>query len=202
MVGRKSDALEEILIAYQLDPLHPGTNVNLAWLYWGLDDTSNQLKYGAAAWDLAQPGGLYALTWAQLSLGEFDRSIEFAEEFDDVNDFPVSIVTIYVEAKIDPAKRPLFLETLAQHEILVPVYISVPAYVSFGRMDDAYRVANTNLDFLGQQTWWAFWQSEMAPFREDPRFARFVTEAGLLDYWREHGWPDLCQPAGDGVICK
>lgn len=41
VVGRKSDALEEILIAYRLDPLHPGTNVNLAWIYWGLDDTSN-----------------------------------------------------------------------------------------------------------------------------------------------------------------
>ena len=202
VVGRKSDALEEILIAYQLDPLHPGTNVNLAWVYWGLDDTSNQLKYGAAAWDLGHPGGLYPLTWAQLRRGEFDRAIESAEKFDDVSDFPVSIVKLFVEAKMDPVKSPLFLETLAEHETVLPFSVLLAGYVGFGRLDDAYRVVNSNLDLLGQSAWWTFWHSEMAPFRQDSRFASLVTKAGLLDYWREYGWPDVCQPAGDSVNCE
>jgi TolB-like protein/Tfp pilus assembly protein PilF len=201
-VGRKSDALEEILIAYQLDPLHPGTNHNLAWTYWGLDDTSNQLKYGAAAWDLGHPEGLHALTWARLRLGEFDRAIKAAEQYDDVKDFPVSITKLFVEARLDPVKRPLFLETLAKHEAVVPFSISLSGYVRFGRMDDAFRLVHTNLDILGQSAWWTFWQPEMALFRADPRFAGLVTEAGLLDYWREHGWPDDCQPAGNSVSCE
>ena len=49
---------------------------------------------------------------------------------------------------------------------------------------------------------WYFWSSNMAPFRQDPRFAALVTEMKMLDYWREYGWPDDCQPAGDSVICK
>jgi len=36
----------------------------------------------------------------------------------------------------------------------------------------------------------------------DPQFAELVTELGLLDYWREYGWPDTCQPAGDSLSCE
>lgn len=152
--------------------------------------------------ELGHVGGLYASTWAQLRLGEFARALESAGEFDDVNDFPVSIAKLFVEAKLDATKSPLFLEALAEHETVLPFNVLVPGYARFGRMDDAYRVVNTNLDLLGQSVWWTFWQSEMAPFRQDPRFASLVTEVGLLDYWREHGWPDVCQPAGDSVHCE
>ncbi len=201
VVGRNRDAIEETLIAYHLDPLHPGTNGNLAWIYWGLDDTSNTLKYGAAAWDLGDLRSLYVQSMTQLRLGESDRAIEFAEEYDDANDFPVSIVKLFVEAKMDPVKSPLFLETLAEHETVLPNSVLLAGYVGFGRLDDAYRVVNTNLDLLGQSAWWTFWQSEMAPFRQDPRFASLVIEVGLVDYWHENGWPDVCRPAGGSVIC-
>lgn len=34
--------------------------------------------------------------------------------------------------------------------------------------------------------------SEMAHFRQDPRFQAFVTRLGLMDYWKQHGPPDDC----------
>jgi tetratricopeptide (TPR) repeat protein len=201
-VGRSRDAFEETLIAYQLDPLHPGANTGLAHISWQLNDTDNALKYGAAAWDLGNIGGLYALIWVHLRLGEFDRAIEFAEQYDEFADLPVSITTLFIEAKVDATKRPLFLETLAEHETVLPLHVSLTGYVVFGRIDDAYRVANMDLDLFILGTWWMFWRPELAPFRQDPRFAKLVTELGLLDYWRENGWPDICQPVGDSVICE
>ena len=27
-------------------------------------------------------------------------------------------------------------------------------------------------------------------------------EAGMLDYWRVRGWPDLCHPADEGFVCN
>ena len=71
-----------------------------------------------------------------------------------------------------------------------------------GRIDDAYRVVSTDLDLLPPNALWVVWQPDMATFRQDPRFAGLVTELGLLDYWRENGWPDACQPAGDSFVCE
>jgi len=202
-IGRIRDAHEESVIAYQLDPLHTGTNSILAWIYLLLNDPSNALKYGVAAWDLGHGGGLNTQVWAHLHLGEFDRAIEVAEELDELAEFPVSITTLLVAAKRDAAKTPLFLETLAAHETVLPLYVAVPGYAVFGRIDDAYRVFSTNLDLPGSRNLgWIIWPDDMTTFRQDPRFADIVTELGLLDYWRENGWPDACQPEGDSLICE
>ena len=199
-VGRIRDGLEETLIAYQLDPLHPGTNANLARIYLFLADTQNALKYGATAWDLGHPGGLYAQALVNLRLGEFDQAVEFAGQFDD--QLKPAVLKLFVEAKIDSAKIPLFLDTLAENETMLFVGVLLASYTDFGRIDDAYRVANMARDSAGAYSWWELWRDDMAMFRQDPRFAELVTKLGLVDYWHENGWPDACQPAGDSLICE
>jgi hypothetical protein len=140
---------------------------------------------------------------ANVRLGEFNRAIELAAQFDEPLDDLVEAASLklYVEAQMDPARRPLFLNTLAVHET---VYLTIPliGYTSFGRVDDAYRLVNMNRDPARFTYLWIIWRPSMAPFRQDPRFAGLVTELGLFDYWREHGWPDACRPAGDSLICE
>ena len=41
------------------------------------------------------------------------------------------------------------------------------------------------------------WLPVMRKVRQLPRFKEFMKEIGLVDYWKEYGWPDLCQPVGD-----
>jgi tetratricopeptide (TPR) repeat protein len=46
------------------------------------------------------------------------------------------------------------------------------------------------------------WGPLDGPTRRTERFKTLVRQLGLVDYWRERGWPDLCQPAGtDDFIC-
>jgi TolB-like protein len=38
--------------------------------------------------------------------------------------------------------------------------------------------------------------------RKTERFKTLMRQFGLVDYWRERGWPDLCQPVGaDDFVC-
>jgi TolB-like protein len=47
------------------------------------------------------------------------------------------------------------------------------------------------------------WATEFAPVRKTERFKTFLRRAGLVEYWRERGWPDLCRPVGaDDFVCE
>jgi len=41
------------------------------------------------------------------------------------------------------------------------------------------------------------WLPVFHEVRQLPRFKEFMKEIGLVDYWKEYGWPDLCHPVGD-----
>ena len=43
----------------------------------------------------------------------------------------------------------------------------------------------------------AYWTPLFHEVRQLPRFKEFVRECGLVDYWKQNGWPDLCHPVGD-----
>jgi hypothetical protein len=46
------------------------------------------------------------------------------------------------------------------------------------------------------------WDPLYAPLRKTERFKTLMRDAGLVDYWRERGWPDLCRPVGaDDFVC-
>ena len=42
---------------------------------------------------------------------------------------------------------------------------------------------------------------EVGAFRRLPGFAELVQKLGLVDYWKQYGWPDDCRPVGDGLQC-
>ena len=37
--------------------------------------------------------------------------------------------------------------------------------------------------------------------RRMPDFGTLMEAIGLVDYWKQYGWPDDCRPAGDSVQC-
>ena len=38
----------------------------------------------------------------------------------------------------------------------------------------------------------------LAPVRKTERFKAYARKAGMVDYWRARGWPDMCHPATRG----
>jgi TolB-like protein/tetratricopeptide (TPR) repeat protein len=48
----------------------------------------------------------------------------------------------------------------------------------------------------------AVWRPSAVALRKTERFKKLLRNAGLVEYWRVRGWPDLCHPVGaDDFVC-
>ena len=77
-------------------------------------------------------------------------------------------------------------------------------YAYIGALDRVmdYPERGVAIGFWGQSTFEATWYPPFAAVRKTERFKAFVCKAGLVDYWRAKGWPDLCRPIGaDDFVC-
>jgi len=46
------------------------------------------------------------------------------------------------------------------------------------------------------------WHPSYAFLRHTERFKAYVRAAGMVEYWRAKGWPELCRPVGaDDFVC-
>ena len=61
-------------------------------------------------------------------------------------------------------------------------------------MESLEKTVRTNGTIVGR-----FWFPVMREVRQFPRFKELIKEIGLVDYWKEYGWPDsnICRPVGD-----
>ncbi|MFU8832966.1 MAG: hypothetical protein ACNA7J_12550, partial [Wenzhouxiangella sp.] len=41
------------------------------------------------------------------------------------------------------------------------------------------------------------WTPKLKHFRQSGAFRQRIRDTGMLDYWREHGWPEKCRPIGE-----
>ena len=112
----------------------------------------------------------------------------------------------YVEALADPAKRPAFI---AQMRAIDPAIVKqanlVQAYIELGALDVVYPLLFESLaaDPLAWLHDWDFsfaWTPEGAAFRRDPRFAELATRVGMVDYWKQYGFPDGCRAGIDAPV--
>jgi TolB-like protein/Tfp pilus assembly protein PilF len=61
-------------------------------------------------------------------------------------------------------------------------------------MERVNRINSANISYV--------WLPVYQEVRQLHRFKEFVREFGLVDYWNEFGWPDICQPTDNGdFVC-
>jgi hypothetical protein len=69
-------------------------------------------------------------------------------------------------------------------------------------MDAMEKSVGIDLSRKDVSVMWTIWLPHMVEVRQLPRFKKFVKDIGLVDYWNQFGWPDLCRPVGDGdFVC-
>jgi hypothetical protein len=83
----------------------------------------------------------------------------------------------------------------------------VGSYLELGQVDLAYQILFAAID-EDPRAWvkWDLaktWGPQGSAFRSHERFAELARRMGLIDYWKQYGFPDGCSAGPDaGVACS
>jgi TolB-like protein/Flp pilus assembly protein TadD len=209
-VGRLDAALTQAKRAQELDPTSPIVAANLAQMYLVRGDDEQALRYSKLATELGLgQGNLGIEADVALRRGQWGEAKRLFAAQEGLPKVLRPLVDPIVDALADPALRPPMVAQLrAIGPKDWPAQERVMPYVQLGRTDLAYEVLLEGLD--EDRIAWAshfdmahFWTSEGRPLRTDPRFPQLAERIGLLDYWKQYGYPDHCRAGTDApVVCS
>jgi len=201
--GRLAAGRVALLRASDLDPLSPLGNHALAFLYTltGEDELAAKhlnfsTELGLKYWHTINLTGI-----GLVRKGRFDEAVRLhaaaREEFPG-RLWPEPVLL----AMADPQRLPEALDYLAERESegALSGDAALLFYGFLGQLDRAYNVvlpAAENRRLRLENLWFP----ELKAFRADPRFQALIAMTGLIDYWNTYGWPDLCRPVDDKVVC-
>jgi tetratricopeptide (TPR) repeat protein len=194
-VGRTEDALATRRRLLALDPFvlvyHSGIP-DLLWINGQTDAVISNLSVSRSAVDLTYLAKIYSAQGRQGEAVDALRAIPLGA-------FPEGVVQTAARVLGSTSSdAPLLQDSLRLGRRLNFVYIQAGAPErALERFEDdvaaAYAPANVMIDL---------WTPIYAPVRKTDRFKTYARDAGLLEYWRAKGWPELCAPTtGDDFTC-
>ncbi|MCK7592719.1 tetratricopeptide repeat protein [Pseudomarimonas salicorniae] len=183
--GHVAKALEDFLRCREIDPVYSPCRGNLAgaWLILGDLEQAREEMLAAAAVGALSPNipGLFTLRALGMreafylvgsSLSGLRGWHAFDELYDALGD-PQADHSV-LRARLGNLVRAQGTENQQIEGLLVALG------------DHSHRIVN-----------WTAWMPVNTPYRRSDAFKRHVTENGLLQYWREQGFPPQCRPVGD-----
>ncbi|NOR19540.1 MAG: tetratricopeptide repeat protein [Xanthomonadales bacterium] len=198
-MGFLKQGLEQLQVAYELDPASPVINQSMSWAASVNRKDDLALKHIGIAKGLGV--GNRAVSAAADSLVRKGQTGEILSALDDL-EVPLPTERLCVEAIGDPSLKeqlfPLLDQYLVDPDPDEYLYWVVMCLALADQPDRAAELARTGIeDSWGRLN--VFWSSnpQAGAMRQTQVFKDLLKDMGLLDYYREYGWPDLCHPLGD-----
>lgn len=204
--GRLEKSLEEARKALELDPTSPIINRNLADLYSTMGYDEQALKYLRDAEGLGldvQAARSGIPTLAAFRAGDLETlraSIVAETSGEDGEGIGEELLDAIMAVVADRARWPELDAALQRHEAEIPMKGRYDLYLLLDRPEQALEVARLTIADRGLDLD-KLWVPEAAELRLLPGFRELVREAGLVEYWKQYGWPDDCRPVADGFRC-
>jgi TolB-like protein/Flp pilus assembly protein TadD len=209
-VGRLDSALAQAKKARELDPTSPILAANLANACLLKGDNDAALRYAQLATDLGLGKISYDIeTTVAVRRGQWDEARKLITQEEHLPPELKAKAGDFVNALANPALRPAMI---AEMQHVAPSIASqsslVSSYVQLGDDDLAYRIMFETLDknrLAWMQDWGMtiVWSAEGRSMRQDPRFGQLAERIGMLDYWKQYGFPDDCRSGnGTPIVCQ
>jgi adenylate cyclase len=194
-VGHLKDALTTMRKLRSVEPFVPILNLNAAVVVW-LNGQDNE---AIAIMEALPPAAAREIDLSQIhaSAGRYREAADQLLKIPVGTFFPgiVEEAVRLLRSAPGTTVSPEALSRLGRMGF-VYLYAGVPLRaLEFHEagVDAGYVIAITTAEL---------WHSSYAQLRKTERFKSFVRKAGLVDYWRARGWPDLCRSVGsDDFVC-
>jgi TolB-like protein/DNA-binding SARP family transcriptional activator len=193
LLGAVGRTQESLAIKQQLLRMEPfvysynGGIRDLLWINGQTDSLITRLAASRSGIDLAYLARIY---WCQGRYGEALDALNAIPSESYHREMVEDAVQLLQSSLIDPTP-PRDLPQLGRRLDFVYVHVGAPER-ALQRFED-----DVAAGFLPPNLMIGLWIPTYAAVRKTERFKAFAREAGLVDYWRARGWPDLCRPVGD-----
>jgi tetratricopeptide (TPR) repeat protein len=206
--GRVSEARRYALKAYEADPASRSVNFKVAAAANMSGDYDLAIKHLEIADRLSSDAKIKAwvfLASTYVRKGDNETALEILRRHEDM---VPPFTERCLKARDDPSLATgLLNEIRATNDAIVTGEITGPRAWYYGELllrcvtwigAADFIVGELSADdVLTEARWFFFFDAEAIVFRQHPGFREMVVEDGLLDYWREVGWSDYCEPVGE-----
>jgi TolB-like protein/DNA-binding winged helix-turn-helix (wHTH) protein/tetratricopeptide (TPR) repeat protein len=205
-VGRREESLDFAMQAKQLDRLSPVANHRLAiaYLWTGKNDLARQQYELAKELGMAPTANAEAYLIMLIRLGELDKARSLMIGLQKMLGYGTDWIDPVMRALQDPAHIPAAVEAVARAERSNDISKQhlFGVWVYLNETDRALNIAlrlvqdrpsfNTEILFV----------EETAALRSNPRFNELIRAVALHRYWENFGWPEMCHPDGEQIVCN
>jgi adenylate cyclase len=209
-VGRLQLALEQARRAQELDPSSPIIAANLANTYLMVGDDEQALRFNKLAADLGL-GSRKSDVEATIAMrrGQWGDARRLLAAQEHLPEELRPLTGRFIDALADPRVRPqVIAEMKALDPALAPQVQLVGPYLALGEVDRVFVLLFESIaddPKVWTKTWDLnlAWGPEGVALRKDPRFGELAERIGIVDYWKQYGYPDGCRAGADTpLVCS
>ncbi len=206
-VGRLQAALTQARRAYELDPSSPILAANLGNMLLQLGQDDEALRFVSLASELGLSKKEYGVeATVAIRRGDWVDARRLMGEIESIPDEIKPEAQRFVDALADPKLRPEIVAGMrAIDPKIAPQVTFIGPYLQLGEVDLVFRILDEELrkDANSWVTNWDLghaWTPEGRRFRTDKRFGPLAERIGMVDYWKQYGYPDGCRAGTDAVL--
>jgi TolB-like protein/DNA-binding winged helix-turn-helix (wHTH) protein len=203
MHGYITKASRYLAMAHRLDPLAAGPVLGMAAAATALGDDDQARVHYENARSLLRNQSVSDImrVYDLVSVGSLDEARELYGELRP--SFSEGPGTTVFDTSMALLEDPAAARAALRKFLADPAYTDVSSITGITRF--AAHFGDTELALTGLRKanevshalMGVIWDRSWQTVRKDPAFKDFVTDLGLVAYWREAGWPDKCRPLGD-----
>ncbi len=200
-VGRRDDALRQILLAQKMDPSSALINSRVGVVYAWLGDAKRAAEYFERSTQLGGGGAnqLFASALLMLREGRLEEAKMMSRLATSGNGESSDWVDPVFAALSDPSRRDTAIAAIESAELSkhLDPRVNVVLRTMFGDIDGAMKMAKVLAQPDATFEFDMLFLPELLPLRQHPDFLDLTQKLGIQSYWQDNG----CVWLDDSISC-